>query len=209
MTDRTLGRMDAALGRARRAGVTPLGLAAGLGLVGMVIAARLLPHQPNFTPLAAVALFAGFLFPRAWMGLAAAWLALAISDAFIGLYHPLVMVSVYLSAAFPILLRRLVRRPAMWRVAACSLTGAVVFFVVTNFAVWLAAPSSVYAATPAGLAACYAAALPFFKFTLAGDAMWALALFGSHALVLRAWATWGSRRSAAPSGSVQALAIRA
>lgn len=204
MTERTDGLNSG--GASSRVGVTLLGVAAAVGLVGLVIAGRLLPHQPNFTPLAAVALFAGFLFPRAWMGLAAAWAALAISDAFIGLYHPLVMVSVYLGAAFPILLRRFVRRPGMWRVAACSLTGAVVFFLVTNFAVWLAGG---YPATPAGLAACYAAALPFFRFTLAGDAMWALALFGSHALVLRAWAARGARRSTMPSGSVHALAVRA
>ena len=42
---------------------------------------------------------------------------------------------------------------------------SILFFVVTNFAVWL---SGYYGFTMEGLLACYIAAIPFFQNTIAG-----------------------------------------
>lgn len=74
-------------------------------------------------------------------------------------------------------------------VVAGTLAGAVVFFLVTNFAVW--ALFEMYPKTWAGLTTCYVKALPFFRTTLAGDAFYASLLFGGF-VVLQTFAalTW-------------------
>jgi len=52
------------------------------------------------------------------------------------------------------------------------------FFLVTNFAVWVA----FYPSTLTGLAACFTAAIPFFQYTLAGDMVYSGLFFGVYAL---------------------------
>ena len=44
-----------------------------------------------------------------------------------------------------------------------SLTGAFIFFLITNFGVWL---SGMYSLTTAGLIECYTLAIPFFTYSL-------------------------------------------
>jgi hypothetical protein len=63
------------------------------------------------------------------------------------------------------------------------LAASVVFYLVSNFGVWL--QGKLYAMTWEGLGACYLAALPFFKNMLAGNAVYALVLFGGFALAQR------------------------
>jgi hypothetical protein len=58
-----------------------------------------------------------------------------------------------------------------------------VFFVVTNFGVWLG--SGMYAHSAAGFVACYTAAIPFFRNTVAGDLFYSALLFGGFALLQR------------------------
>ncbi|MBI3540573.1 MAG: hypothetical protein HY073_00220, partial [Deltaproteobacteria bacterium] len=67
------------------------------------------------------------------------------------------------------------------RIAITSLSSSLLFFVVTNFAVW--AFQEMYPKTLAGLATCYVAAIPFFQQTILGDALFAAVLFGGYALV--------------------------
>ncbi|HTQ47690.1 MAG TPA: DUF6580 family putative transport protein, partial [Polyangiaceae bacterium] len=59
-------------------------------LILLAAATRLLPHAPNFSPVAAIAVFAG-----ATLGRRASWLvafgALLLSDLVIGFYHPVSM----------------------------------------------------------------------------------------------------------------------
>src|ERR1700691_3367458 len=57
-----------------------------------------------------------------------------------------------------------------------AVESSVIFFIVTNFAVW--AYSGMYANNITGLIKCYIAALPFFQNTLMGDTFWTTALFG-------------------------------
>jgi hypothetical protein len=66
------------------------------------------------------------------------------------------------------------------RIAGAALASSVVFFVVTNFGVWVF--GSRYPKTAAGLLACYVAAIPFFQNTLAGDALYTAVLFGGFAV---------------------------
>ena len=76
---------------------------------------------------------------------------------------------------------------------------SLLFFAVTNLAVW--AFSAMYPHTAAGLAACYAAALPFLPQTVIGDLFWAAVLFGGCALVQMAPRL--SRRATSPAASAR------
>jgi hypothetical protein len=67
------------------------------------------------------------------------------------------------------------------RVGGAALAASVSFFLVSNFAVWVV--WAMYPKTLAGLAACYLAALPFFRHSLAGDLFFTVAFFGLGALL--------------------------
>ena len=154
-------------------------------LLGVGIAGRLLPHPPNFTPVAAAALFAGFFFTRRAVAVFVPVAILAFSDLRLGTYHLGIMLIVYGAFLFPVALRPLLRpRVTALRVGACAASGSVFFFLSTNFAVWLFAP--LYAHSPAGLWQCYVAAVPFFKFTVLGDLLWSGVFFGTYAVVTQA-----------------------
>jgi hypothetical protein len=170
-----------------------------LVVVGMVLAAalaRLLPHPPNFTPIGALALFGAAHFRPAWGALLLPVVAMFISDlglqlgSSLGWYGGWMaggtgfhqgMLAVYgtvmLIAALGLLLRS---RTTGMNVAAAVLASAVLFFVITNFAVW--AEGSLYPRTLEGLLTCYTLAIPFFHWTLLGDACYATILFGGLAL---------------------------
>ncbi len=75
-------------------------------------------------------------------------------------------------------------RPNVWKtvpLGIATLAGAVLFYLITNFGVW--ALFATYPKTWAGLMACYAAGIPFFRTTLAGDAFYVVVLFGGYALL--------------------------
>lgn len=170
-------------------------LAAVTGAIIAAVALRLVPHPPNFTPIAAMALFGGaFLADRRW-AFVVPFAALLLSDIVIastsyaaaGVIHgvsfpliPFLYGSYLLTIALGCWVRK--RRTAL-PIAVATLAGSVLFFVVTNFGVW--ATSTYYDRTLHGLAVCYAAAIPFFRYTLAGDALFTLVLFGGYALAQR------------------------
>ncbi|MCS6851905.1 MAG: hypothetical protein NZ700_12140 [Gemmataceae bacterium] len=150
-------------------------------LVAMVLAAagyRLVPHPPNFGPVTALALFGGAHFPDRRLALLVPLAAMFLSDLVLGL-HGLVPVT-YACFALSVCLGWWVRRRQNpGRIAVATLASSVLFYVVTNFAVW--AWTDLYPRTESGLVACYVAALPFFRNALAGDFLFTTVLFGSVA----------------------------
>jgi hypothetical protein len=72
------------------------------------------------------------------------------------------------------------RRRSAGRIVAAAVVESVLFFGVTNFAVW--AMTSLYPRDFSGLTTCYAAAIPFFRNTLAGDLIFSGVLFGGMAM---------------------------
>ena len=161
-------------------------------LVGITLtaaAARLIPHPPNATPVAAMALFGGAYFASKRAALAVPLAAMALSDLVLGLvrYGTAILGSIpYVYAccvATACLGMWIGPRPSPRRIAAAALTSSIVFFLVTNFGDWLT--ERIYPLTWDGLAACYVAALPFFRNTLAGDAVCTVVLFGGFALAER------------------------
>ena len=155
-------------------------------LVGIGVAGRWGQPEWCFTPTAAAAIFAGWYFSR----LAAAALVpiaiLAVSDLLLPAHDNLpVMVITYGVMTLPVWFGRLLRSGqtawhATWRWAVCGLVPAMLFYLVTNFAVW--AVQSDYAKTWVGLVECYWAAVPFFRWMLAGDLFYLAVLFTCGAL---------------------------
>lgn len=164
-----------------------------LMLIGLIIfgfSSRLLIADiPNFKPIAAIALFSGFFFRKTWMALLAISLALLISDWQLGSYHWPIALSVYGSLLIGCLVGRYYVRQngagqtakfSALRTGAAALMMSCLFFVVTNFAVW--ACGAWYPLSTDGLVSCFTNAVPFFKYTLAGDLFFAAAIFGCYGL---------------------------
>lgn len=160
------------------------GVLFGTCLLAIDITARMVPHAPNFTPIAASALFAAFWFERSMLAVMVPLTAMLISDWLIGFYDWRIMTSVYLALAFPAVLGPFIRsRFSARRVVVSTIASSTIFFFLTNFAVWCFA--SMYPRTIDGLVQCYVAAVPFFKNTLAGDLLWSGLFFGAYAGVSR------------------------
>jgi len=157
-----------------------------LALMSAILAAaalRLVPHPPNFSPIDAMALFSGAYLGRRALAFVAPLGALLLSDAIIGFYHG--MAFVYGTVALIVVVGWwLSSRRTPLRIGGAALASSVLFFVLTNFGMWLF--SGFYPLTTAGFAACYVAAIPFFQNTLAGDLFYAALLFGGFALLERA-----------------------
>jgi len=153
-----------------------------VGLIAAAVAGRLMPHVPNFTPLAAVTLFAGVWYARRSTALLVPLGAMLASDAILGGYEWKVMAVVYVAMMLPVALRGVLRaRLSAWRVAGAAAGSSVAFYLATNFAHWMWMPG--YEHTLTGLTACYLAALPFFKYQLAGDLLFSAGLFGAYAVL--------------------------
>lgn len=155
-------------------------------LIALAVVSRLLPHPPNFVFLGALGLFAGSHF-RGVTAILIPLVALLISDTIghfasisgMGFYNPVVMATVYAGIAASGLIGMTLRnRRSAGRVATASLACSTTFFLLSNFGVWA---SGMYSASLTGLVACYAAALPFFQYTLAGDLFYTGLTFGSVA----------------------------
>jgi hypothetical protein len=143
------------------------GLLLAFGVLG-----RWAQPEWNFTPLTAMAALGGFYF-RSWLPAVLLPLAtLAVSDTLLSPHDNFVAaLSVYAMTLLPVAIGRGARGFVGWRRAAvwglCGFVPATAFFLVTNFAVW--ASKSLYEPTLAGLADCFARALPFYRTMLAGD----------------------------------------
>lgn len=151
-------------------------------LIAFAVVARLLPHVPGFWPFAACALFAGRMIRTPGLAIIVPLVALALSNTMLESDDWRIIAMVYVAIALPALLGMATKTArAVFAVPAASIAGSLVFFVLTNFAVW--AFGTLYPRTWEGLVQCYVAALPFLDKTVIGDLFWNAVLFGGAALV--------------------------
>jgi len=134
---------------------------------------------PNFSPIAAMALFGGAYLNEKKTGLLIPIGALFLSDIFIGFHAS--MWAVYLSFAIIVLIGSRIKKPSFLNVICASITGSLLFFIITNFAVWV--QGLYYPMNLAGLFTCYEMAIPFFRNTLLGDLVFTTSLFSLFYLV--------------------------
>ena len=170
--------------------IAPVLLALLLICVG--VASRIgLADSPNFKPVCALALFAGFYFRNLWAAAGVVFATLLISDAYFGGYALSLMLAVYASTVLAGGLGVLVNRwhrdqsgvgTLFGKFAVASLVMSTAFFLFTNLAVWMA--SNWYPTTLAGLGECYAAAIPFYRWTLVSDFVFSQATVAVYGLAL-------------------------
>jgi len=162
-------------------------------LIAIGILGRIIPHPPNFTPIIAIALLSSYAFKNKWMIILIPLMSMWISDLVInnylyaGYYDSLLIFSsgflwVYGAIICIALLGTiLIKKVKISNIALSSISGSLIFFLVTNFGVWISGtmfPKSLF-----GLIECYTLALPFFGNALVGDLVYCTILFTSYSLV--------------------------
>lgn len=142
-------------------------------VVGTVLS-RLLPHPANWTAAGALAIWSSTLFRDRWMALATPLAALFLSDLLLGFQNtfmtPWSASMFWVYGAYILLIALgmgLQPQKGAFRAIGTSVSGSLIFFLVTNFGTW--ASSGLYSHTSEGLSQCFVAALPFFSAQAMGD----------------------------------------
>jgi hypothetical protein len=136
-------------------------LAFSLIVIGILL--RFSPHAPNFTPVAAIALFSGAYLNRRYRLLVPLSLMI-VSDMFLG-FHNVIPFTWGCFILITILGNGLKKQKSLIRVTSLSIISSFLFYIITNFGVWL---MGWYPQNLKGLVTCYIMALPFLRnFTLA------------------------------------------
>ncbi|NMB47908.1 hypothetical protein GYA13_00470 [Candidatus Kuenenbacteria bacterium] len=150
-------------------------------LVVLGFICRLFDYPPNFSPLGAIAIFAGFFLARNRFFLIPV-IILVSSDIFLGFYDWRLMASVYLSFVLISLIGLYLKKHYhWWAVGLGAFAGSLLFFIITNLAFWYF--GGFYSLDLAGLGSCFTLAIPFFKNTLIGDLFFTAVFFGIYSLV--------------------------
>jgi hypothetical protein len=144
------------------------------------VSARLVPHFPNFAPIAAVALFSGVYFKKkhGWL------LPLGIfigSDLIVGLHQTVIftwgtIVLIYFLGKI------LQAKKTIGNTFLFTLISSIVFFLITNFGVWL---MGWYPKNLSGLISCYINALPFFRMSLISNFAYVAIFFGAYEYLVK------------------------
>jgi len=134
------------------------------GILLAISASRLIPHPPNFTSLIAISFYIPAIFGYRYI--APVIFAFGITDLILGFHNVILftwgsiiligIISKYFSSS---LTSRFLG----------MLTGAVIFFLTTNFGVWLIGS---YGYTFSGLITCFVLAIPFFTNTVVSSVIY-------------------------------------
>ena len=134
-----------------------------ISLILILAFARLIPHPPNFTPIIAVAILSGYLFKNIYLSLITLFVAMLLSDFFIGFYKNIFFV--YFSLFLITLIFYKINKKINFKnLFIFGFFGSLIFYLISNFGVW--ALGKLYTKNLQGLITCYFLALPFFKNTL-------------------------------------------
>jgi len=161
----------------------------------MAAAARIINsemHLYNLAPIAALGLFSGAVIKDKRFAYIMPLLAMLVADLYFTLFtnvngfYGLEQVFVYGGMALVTLLGTKMKNTGAARVLGFSLTGSVIFFIVSNFGSYL---SGMWGYNFNGFTKTYVMAIPFFRNTLVSDLVGNALLFGLYALAQRSLAT--------------------
>jgi len=158
---------------------------------GMNIDPGITIYPWNFSPLPAICLFGAAFFPRKSLSYLIPLAAFLLSD--LGIWalsgklswafypsQPFVYGSVALTISLGFILRK---HRSAGTIAATGIITSTLFFLITNFGVWMTGGGTTFPMTAAGLAECYVVAIPFFRNSLLALAVFCPLLFSSVALL--------------------------
>ena len=129
-----------------------------LGIFLALALSRFVPHPPNFTSLIALSFYVPALFGISCLPVLL--ISFIITDLIIG-FHSTVLFT-WGSVLIIGIVSRYLFNSIILRISG-ALVGACIFFIVTNFGVWL---SGMYGYSFNGLINSYVLALPFFGYSL-------------------------------------------
>ena len=151
-------------------------------IIIMAAVARFIPHPPNFTPIIAMGLLGGAYLQNRSLAVCIPICAMFLSDLFLGFHGTVYFV--YCSLLLVTILGMLlIKKITIKNCTAAALSGSFLFFIITNFGVWLT--SGYYPKNIEGIIACYTMALPFLGNTLAGSLFYSAIMFGGYELLQR------------------------
>lgn len=158
-------------------------------------------HFYHLAPVAAIALFSGSAIHRKGIALLLPLLATLCADLYFQFFtdipgfYGLSQLLTYASLALIVLLGSGLKKRTPLRIAGFTIAGSVVFFLMSNFGVWLdgllVSPAlRMYPMNLSGLGQCFLMALPFytpmgtslFVNSFAGDLLFSGILFGIYAV---------------------------
>lgn len=151
-------------------------LALSLIIAGIIL--RLLVHAPNFTPVGALALFAGVYLNKKqtlWVPL----ILMAASDMLLG-WHDTAPFTWGGFVLIAILGWWLKRHKTVLGILGCSLVSSFIFYIISNFGVWA---MGWYPPTLKGLLECYILALPFLRNFILSTLAYTAIFFGAYELI--------------------------
>ena len=146
----------------------------------------------NFAGLGAISLFSGAIFKNKPFAFLLPLVAFLLSDLYLEFkngtgFYDASQFFVYGAMLLIVWLGAKMKQRKPLTILGFSVAASLVFFVVSNFGVWVAGffPSnfSMYPTTIEGLVQCFTMALPFYKNTFASDVLFSGVLFGAYALL--------------------------
>ena len=134
-----------------------------IGLILILALSRLMPHPDNFTPIIALAIMSSYFFRNVNFSYVVMLFSMLLADFFIGFYS--YMLFVYVSLFLIVLIFFKISKKMNYKnLFIFSFFGSVIFFLISNFGVWLV--GNLYERNINGLIECYFMAIPFFKNTI-------------------------------------------
>ena len=129
-----------------------------IGIFLALAASRFIPHPPNFTSLIALSFYVPVLLGIKFLPVVI--ISFMITDIFFGFHNILVYTwgSIFVIGLMSLYFNKNI----IFRIGG-ALSGAILFFIFTNFGVW---SNGQYGYTLEGLIACYTLAIPFFTYNL-------------------------------------------
>ena len=173
-----------------------LNLQTGVLSIIILLAAftRIMPHPPNFSPMAAIGLFGAAHFAKKWQAFFIPLIGIWISDLVInnyvysssssnfvwfysGFYWQYMSYILIIFAGLFIFNRGI----SLTKMFGGMISSSGIFFLVSNFGVW--AGGTMYPKNFGGLITCYAAGVPFIHNTIISDVLFTTVLFGTYYLL--------------------------
>ena len=129
-----------------------------IGIFLVLAASRFIPHPPNFTSLLSLSFYVPVALGQRYIP--SLLISFLVTDLVIGFHSTIIFT--WGSVLIIGLVSKYFVSSILVRIFG-ALIGATIFYIVTNFGVWIGGS---YSNDLAGLATCYILALPFFGYTL-------------------------------------------
>lgn len=173
-----------------------LNLQTGVLSIIILLAAftRIMPHPPNFSPMAAIGLFGAAHFAKKWQAFFIPLIGIWVSDLVInnyvysssssnfvwfysGFYWQYISYILIIFAGLFIFNKSI----SLTKMFGGMISSSGIFFLVSNFGVWTG--GTMYPKNFGGLITCYAAGVPFIHNTIISDILFTTVLFGTYYLL--------------------------